>query len=156
MHRCCSTTTGGKGSILQPYVTNGATQTQEMTSEHKLLDWRKRTNDQRRSIEGIGPSDEALDQTEEVLTVASSGQERHPVDGDRSGPVLVVEMVDVVCGTEAGRNTCRSSLDGEDGQESVPEEESGAVTEAHAQTELWPEPPPPKDWAAFKESPHVD
>lgn len=33
-----------------------------------------------------------------ALTMASSGEERHPVDGDRYRAVLIVEMVDMVCG----------------------------------------------------------
>lgn len=47
------------------------------------------------------------------LTMAPSCKKRHPVDGNRNSAMLIVEMVDMVCGTETRRHTCCPSLDGE-------------------------------------------
>lgn len=72
---------------------------------------------------------------EHVLTVAPSGEKRHPVDGNRNGAMLIVKMVDVVRGAEAGRHTCRPGLDGQRGEQGEPEGQSRAVAQAHAWTE---------------------
>ena len=47
--------------------------------------------------------------------------ERHPVDGNRNGAVLIVEMVDMVRGAETRRHTCCSSLYGEESEQCKPE-----------------------------------
>ena len=52
--------------------------------------------------------------------MAPSGKERHPVDGDRNGAMLIVKMVDMVCSTETRGHTCCSSLDGEHGEQGKP------------------------------------
>lgn len=67
------------------------------------------------------------------LTMSSSGEERHPVDGNRNGAMFIVEMVDVVRGAETRRHTCRPGLNGEYSEQGKPQEQSGAVHEAHAE-----------------------
>lgn len=53
--------------------------------------------------------------------MAPSGKKGHPVDGDRNRAMLIVKMVDVVRGAEAGRHTCTSSLDGQYDKQGEPE-----------------------------------
>lgn len=53
------------------------------------------------------------------LTVASSREEGHPVDVDGYGTMLVMEVMDMVCGAQAGRHTgtgCSVRHRGQQGQ----------------------------------------
>lgn len=67
---------------------------------------------------------------DERLTVAPSGEKRHPVDSDGDGPVLIVEVVDMVRGAEAGGHAGRAGLDGEQGEQGDPQRQSGAESQA--------------------------
>ena len=68
-----------------------------------------------------------------TLTMASSGEEGHPVDGDGHSAVLVVEVVDVVGGAEAGRHAGRTSLNGEGSQQDHPQTEPPPAAQTKAQ-----------------------
>lgn len=87
--------------------------------------------------------------------MAPSGKEGHPVDGDGNCAVLIVKMVDVVCGAEARRHSSRSSLDGQRDEQGEPEGKSGAVTQAHAEAGAGPVAPLCEHRGACKQSIHV-
>lgn len=57
----------------------------------------------------------------ERLTVAPSGEKRHPVDSDGDSPVFIVKVVDMVRGAEARGHACRSGLCGEQCEQGDPE-----------------------------------
>lgn len=84
-----------------------------------------------------------------------SGEKRHPVDSDGNCAVLVMEVVDMVRGAEAGRHTCRSSLDGEQSEQGEPEHELGVIAQAHAETELRPAAPLSEHGTGCEEPAHV-
>ena len=85
----------------------------------------------------------------ESLTVTPSGEKRHPVDSDGDGAVLIVEVVDVVCGAEAGGHTRRPALDGQRRQQGQPERQRGAAVTQPAR----PAAPPPGRGAGLRREP---
>lgn len=87
--------------------------------------------------------------------MAPSGKKGHPVDGDGDCAVLIVKMVDMVCGAEARRHSSRSSLNGQRDEQGQAEGQSGAVRRAHAEAGTGPAAPLCEHRGACKQSTHA-
>ena len=67
--------------------------------------------------------------------MASPGEEGHPVNSDGNRAVLVVKVVDVVRGAEAGGDARRARLYGQHREQGDPESQSQEVAQAHGEAE---------------------
>lgn len=138
-----------EGFILPQIVTTSMNKTSSFTPKLK--------NSCKRRGRGVGGCSQQRGEDLEGrrLTVTPSGEERHPVDGDGDGAVLVVEVVDMVRGAQAGGHASRSRLDGEQSEQGEPEHQLGVVAQAHAQAELGAAAAPSEHGTGREEPPHV-